>query len=233
MFGFGKKEPEKAWFEKLSEGQMRDRAKGAYVPVSEELLEGSDAAFEGQYKSFAFTSLITTYRRVVSPIIYLHSSAKAMFLVEQECGGLHKGPSHVFGVVSADLLDVLDAAIDDIHTDLLILSDRNAFAFGNFDERGAVLAHASEVEVGDYHSLSRYHARLLREHLSEGGRTRFFAFRRAIMALGSIGLFHEGEIGPLALDMFPSLARRTDELIARREALAWRPESEGDRLIDL
>lgn len=227
MLGFGKEEPDKAWFEKASEAQMRGRAKGAYIPVADELLESSDAAFEGQYKSFAFASLITTYRRLVSPIIYLHSSAKAMFLIEQECGGLHKGPSHVFGIVSADLLEVLDAAIDDIHTDLLILSDRDAFAFGDLDDRGAVLANAAEVEAGDYHSLSRYHARLIREHLSEGGRTRFLAFCRAIVALRPIGLFHEGQVGPLALDMFPSLGRRTDELIARREALTWRLESEG------
>lgn len=238
MFGFGKKEsdePDTTWFENLSEAQMKDRSKAAYFPVPEKLLKGSNAAFEGEYKSFAFTSLITTYRRLVSPIIYLHSSAKAMFLVEGECGGHHAtiGPSQVFGVVSADLLQILDAAIDDTHTDLLILSDRSASDF-DLDDRDAVLARAAGIEGGDYyHSLSRYHARLLRKHLSDGGRARFLAFRRAVIALRSIGLFHEDQVGPLALDMFPSLARRMDDLITRREALAWRPESEGDRVVDL
>lgn len=227
---FFKQEPEKTWFEKLSEAQLNGRSQAGYLPVAESLIEESDKAYGAEYESRAFTSLIPTYRGRVSPFIYLHSSAKVMFLLEQESGFSPMAPSQVFGSVSAEFLEMLDAAIDETHTDLLILAGVNRGE--DLGSRDAALARAAEVEREDgRHSLWRYQARLLRLHLSQGGRERFLAYRRAMGALHSVGLFHEGKVGPLALDMFPSLARRTDELVARREALAWRPEGEGDRVV--
>lgn len=229
---FFKQEPEKTWFEKLSEAQLNGRSQAGYLPVAESLIEESDKAYGAEYQSNAFTSLIPSFRGAVSQLIYLHSSAKAMFLLEQESGLSPIAPSQVFGAVSAEFLEMLDAAIDETHTDLLILSGANRDI--DLGSRGAVLARAAEVEHDDYyHSLWRYRARLLRLHLSQGGRERFLAYRRATIALHSVGLFRESQVGPLALDMFPSLARRADELIARRGALAWRPERDGDCVIDL
>lgn len=231
---FFKREPKKTWVDELSDAQLKGRSQGGYIPVSEGLIEESDKAYGADYQSFAFTSLIPTYRGHVARFIYLHSSARAMFLLEQESGLSPIAPSQVFGAVSADFLEMLDVAIDETHTDLLILSEANRDADFELGNRDVVLARAAQVESDvSYHSLWRYRARLMRLHLSQTGRERFLAHRRAMIALRSVGLFRDGQVGPLALDMFPSLARRTAELIARREALAWRPERDGDCVIDL
>jgi len=227
VFGWKAKEAiAKTEFDLARENQINCRQMGAYFPIPDELLEASDAAFEGDYKSTAFARLIPTFHKLISPIAYLHSSAKAVFLFDLEYRRV--SPSEAFEAVSRSFFEIIDASIDDISTDLLILSVGGTGGGFDFD----FLAEVSENDVSR-HSLVRYHARLLREHLSNGGRGRLTAFRRAITAIKGTGLFLEDEVAPLALDFFPSLARREDELLERREALTWRPEEDGNRVVDL
>jgi hypothetical protein len=85
------------------------------------------------------------------------------------------------------------------------------------------------------HSLYRYSARLLARRLDCAGAD-FLAFRAAADAVLMHGLFcgeFEGglQISPFLQDAFPTLRDRRDELLRRRSDLAWREESDGNRMI--
>jgi hypothetical protein len=219
-------------FQINAELKMNGRRDDQYHPVSPKAFDQSELDYAAEYRSRGFSSMLPNYREARATIIYLHSSAKLMYLAYQGCG-MQVGPSEVFAGVSRDHLELLDAAIADTPNDLLILTCRNPRDF-DLDDHEEALRNAAEIQNDDHHhSLHRYHGRLLIEHLSSGGRARLLAFRRAMAALDDIDLFHEGGVGPLALDFFPSLFARADELVARDEALAWRPEEDGNRVVTL
>jgi hypothetical protein len=147
--------------------------------------------------------------------------------------GYPRTPTEILSITCKNTFDTLDAAIADMPTDLLVVSHGSTRDYDLTDIDKA-LSHAADVEAdGSLHSLVRYHARLLREHLSEGGRTRIVALQQAMVALDAIILFEKEKVSEVALDVFPSLTTRQKELEARRVALAWRPESEDDVVVKL
>ncbi|SEO07947.1 hypothetical protein SAMN05444123_101199 [Rhodopseudomonas pseudopalustris] len=229
MFGRKAKQEPKSSCDVARDQQTASRQTGAYIPVPERWIAESDAAFERQYRSSAFERLIPAHQQQIAPIIFLHSSAKAMLLAHFEGNG-PASPSVLFESLSRCFFESVDATIDDICTDLVVLADNDPSDL----EDPNLLSNASLVENDEgCHSLQRYHARLLRQHLSGRGRSGLVAFRQALTALRATGLFKGNEIAPLAIDFFPSLAHRENELLERRAALTWRPETGVDQVVFL
>jgi hypothetical protein len=140
--------------------------------------------------------------------------------------------------ISRDFLDFLDAAISETPTDLLVLIGLDKVDFQLLDalrvskDRHATVQEALEqANSFGIHSLYRYASRLLSEHCEQLDEAGHLAFIRAALALHRIGLFHENHVSPVAIDFFPSLALREDEISARRLALKWRPETGEDPVV--
>ncbi len=158
---------------------------------------------------------------------------EAVTWIEQMKSGYPRTPSDMLLAVSKDAMDILDAAVSEIPSDLLVVSQGTMpdFDLTDLDE---ALSYAAAVEGDEsFHSLARYHARLMREHLSEAGRTHLIAFRQAMAAVDAVGLFDGEKVSEIALEVFPSLEARKEELEARRLALSWRPERGEDRVVEL
>lgn len=75
-------------FDVAQEGQLLSRNVAPYYPVAKSLQAESEVAYSLRYRSQGMASLATSYRDHVTPITYLHSSAKMMLLDGQE-NGMH------------------------------------------------------------------------------------------------------------------------------------------------
>jgi hypothetical protein len=217
------------------QAQLNNRSMEDFIPVSDYSIDRSREAYEATYRSMGFQSFIAGFQHRAAPVIYLHAAARATFLLDCERGNGPVGPSETFNHVSQEWLELLDAAIADIPTDLLVLiAADKTISFLSRELQSArtgeaIVRIASDEERDDWrHSLIRLGCRLLRDHCKTQDRASFLAFRRAVLSLDGIGLFENDAVSPLALDFFPSLAMREHELLDRRNALKWHPESPGD-----
>jgi hypothetical protein len=222
-------------FKARQKSQLNDRSMDAFYPVNDYVIDRSHDAYKATYRSIGFQSFIAGFQHRAAPVIYLHAAARAMFLLDCENGSAPVGPSQTFNHVSEELLELLDAAIADIPTDLLVLmAADNTISFLIRELRAtrigeAIIKIAADEERDESrHSLIRRGCRFLRAHCEARDQAGFLAFRRAVLALDGIGLFENDAVSPLALDFFPSLAMREHELLDRRNALKWRPESPKD-----
>ena len=222
-------------FNRAKKDQMQGRKMGEFSPVSEAIILKSNQLFDTDCRSLMLQIRLDAARSYAVPIIQLHASARASFLFECENPYSHIGPSEVFNNVSETLLELLDITVADTPTDILILCPFGmVWRHQDSQTVEAVLKEVDECESNEhYHSLVRYEARLLRSHFSKLDKVGFLIFRRSLLLLRSIGLFTDECVSPLALDLFPSLAPRESELIERRKALEWRPETPDDRVIAL
>jgi hypothetical protein len=222
-------------FKARQQSQLINHPMDPFFPVSDYAIDRSRNAYKATYHSMGFQSFIAGFQQRAAPIIYLHAAARAMFLLECEQGGGPVGPSETFNHVSDELLQLLDAAIAEIPTDLLVLIEAgHTITFLTRELQtarigGAIIKIAADEERDESrHSLIRLGCRLLRTHCETRDQAGFLALRRAVLAIDGIGLFENDAVSPLALDFFPSLAMREHELLDRRNALKWHPGSPED-----
>ncbi len=160
-------------------------------------------------------------KRLVTPILILHDTAKAFYAQELEGGGGWPSlwaPSLAVDGISSDYLRLLDATVRDAPVDLLILAAREGPSYlkGGLDE---VLAWAKETAEDEYFNPHyRLLARLTGDYLKEAGAIRLPAFRQLIAIVSGAELFHEDGLHPGLIDVLPSLIGRTEELLERRVA---------------
>ncbi|PKQ01542.1 MAG: hypothetical protein CVT73_22915 [Alphaproteobacteria bacterium HGW-Alphaproteobacteria-12] len=133
----------------------------------------------------------------------------------------------------------MDAALEQSPSDLLLLLDGlprpDTWHLGS----GFLAALLQEAESDGMHSLYRYAHALLRERLGNASGADFLALKSACRVLLSTGVMVEDTkaesstkmVHPVVLDVFPSIANRETELLARDIALRWRPETESDPVV--
>ena len=87
---------------------------------------------------------------------------------------------------------------------------------GNFDLRKSKegnLAELHEVIAGNYlHPFFVTHAKSACEYIERLTDATYRAFTTALERLDEVGLMYNGEVSPVALDAFPSLVARKQEI---------------------
>jgi hypothetical protein len=218
----------KTQFEILSQIQLMGKMLTEYHPVWQSDFERSEFSYSGKVRSVALSSLISGYKKITSPIIYMYSSS--LFMVMRSMpDAVPVSPSFLFDEACARVLEIIDSEIDEMPSDLLVLHARHSIISspnlrGDVDRVTLIREIRESLASEDLHSHVRYYLGLLQDHLEGCRQSNFIAFKMSVDAIDRVGIFHENKVSDFALDVFPSLRRRVDELCARRAALEWRAD---------
>ncbi|GLS75737.1 hypothetical protein [Oharaeibacter diazotrophicus] len=217
---------ENSEYARHKELQLNGKTNVSFVPCSSRAFEASEIDYKVINHSFG-GELIRSYRHRVAPIIFLNSTAKAMMLEQVVLNDPLVGPSEVFSIISGNYISIIDSAIDKLPLDLLILYCRNPIIdLRDFDNYSNAIAECQSLS-DDAEFMNSYfvmQVNLMKETIERVGSFGYELLRRALTILLEVSLFEQNEVNIFALDIFPCLNKKQEDLKMKNFELQWKSE---------
>ena len=142
-------------FNRAKKDQMHGRKMLEFFPVSETAISKSNQLLDAGCRSLMFQFRLDSDRSYVVPIIQLHATTRANLLFDCENSYSAVSPSEVYNNISETLLELLDIAIDDTPTDILILCPfGSVWSYKDSKTLEDVLKEVDEYENNEYFSIN-------------------------------------------------------------------------------
>lgn len=195
--------------------QLKGRKVADFMPVSPDYFEAYKSADAGGLHSAIFHGQNGAYTSLAITILPLCHSIKELIIRSAISGGGSPCPSTVMNEACKELQIVLDSAIQEIPSRVLIYMTGSFFSRSNLKKsREDMLSHLKDFSTEGTHQFFVKHNKMASEFISSLSVSAYKSMMLALERIEDIGLFHESEINPVALDYFSSLIERKAELEA-------------------
>lgn len=212
-------DPKLKEFRASEHAQLKDRTEAGFFPVPDAYLAQYSGPGTTKFHSMAFDFTSGAFRSLVIKVLPLRHSIKEFALWSLINHGL-SCPSVVFDDACRRLQEITDAAIRDIPTELLVYLASTDSEYSINSSINENLESLKEMLDHDWHhpAVVRYR-RLAHDYLeclNESGR---LAFAEAMYRLWHTELMLNDKVAPVALDVFPSIALRENEIEEAHRAM--------------
>lgn len=195
--------------------QLKGRKVADFMPVSPDYLEAYKSIETSGFHSAIFHGQNGAYTGLAITILPLCHSIKELIIRSAISGGGSPCPSTVMNEACKELQIVLDLAIQEIPSRMLIYMTGSFFSHSDLKKsREDMLSHLKDFSTEGTHQFFVKYNKMASEFISSLSVSAYKTLMLALERIETIGLFHENEINPVTLDYFSSLIGRKAELEA-------------------
>ncbi len=195
--------------------QLKGRKVADFIPVSSDYFEAYESVEFSGLHSAIFHGQSVAYTGLAITILPLRNSIKELILRSAMSGGSYACPSIVMNEACKDLQIVLDLVVQEIPSRMLIYMTGSFFSHCDLKKsREDMLSHLKDFSTEGTHQFFVKYNKMTSEFISSLSVSAYKSLMLALERIETIGLFHENEINPVALDYFSSLIGRKAELEA-------------------